>query len=286
MSTKGNYGGFYAFVSMTMMLFLAGLLAFVSLFAYELGLFIKEQIVVSLELHPETDSTKVQALYDYLKKQEYVKEVVFIDKEKALELLKEPMPDIDPELLGYNPLADVIEVRLEADYVSLDKVEELVGEWKARFPFIREVIYNPQLISQIEDYIKRGILILGSFTLILLLATVLIINSTLRLAIYTRRFIIKNMQMIGASWWFIIKPLLGRAVLLSILSFLVASLLIGLVVYKLINVFPEAAVFIKNRERELLIIAGGLFLIGFLVSVGTTFVSVIRFLRMRIEDLY
>ncbi len=286
MSGKGNYGGFYAFVSMTIMLFLAGLLAFVSLFAYELGIFIKEQIVVSIELHPEVDSTQVKKVYDYFKSQEYVKEVALIDKEKAFELLKEAMPDIDPQLLGYNPLFDVIEVRLKADYVSPERVEALVGEWKARFPFIRKVIYNSQLIGKIENYIKRGMLILGAFTLSLVLSTIIIINSTLRLAIYTRRFVIKNMQMVGASWWFIVRPLLGKAFLLAVFSFLFSIILIGLIMYKLVEVFPELMVFVQNRERELIIIAGGLFAIGVVVSVLTTFISVLRYLRMRVEDLY
>ncbi len=286
MSSKGNYGGFYAFVSMTMMLFLAGFLAIVSLFAYDLGLFIKEQIVVSIELHPQADSSQVQKVYNYLKNMEYVKEVVLIDKEKAFELLKNAMPDIDPNLLGYNPLFDVIEVRLKSDYVSPEKVDELVREWKSNFPYIVNVIYNSQLVGKVDYYIKRGILILGAFTLLLILSTVIIINSTLRLAIYTRRFLIKNMQMVGASWWFIVRPLLGKAFFLAVVSFVFAVILIGLIVYKLIDVFPDLTIFIQSRQRELLVIAGGLLALGVVVSVLTTFVSVLRYLRMRVEDLY
>ena len=268
------------------MLFLAGFLAIVSLFAYDLGLFIKEQIVVSIELHPQADSSQVQKVYNYLKNMEYVKEVVLIDKEKAFELLKNAMPDIDPNLLGYNPLFDVIEVRLKSDYVSPEKVDELVREWKSNFPYIVNVIYNSQLVGKVDYYIKRGILILGAFTLLLILSTVIIINSTLRLAIYTRRFLIKNMQMVGASWWFIVRPLLGKAFFLAIISFVFAVILIGLIVYKLIDIFPDLTIFIQSRQRELLVIAGGLLALGVVVSVLTTFVSVLRYLRMRVEDLY
>ncbi len=283
---KGNYGGIYAFISMTMMLFLAGLLAIVSLFAYELGFFIKEQVVITVFFNTDVDSVEVRRVYEYLKQADYVKEVNLIDKEKGLQMLKEVMPDIEPELLGYNPLFDVIEVRLRAENVTPAKVEQITQEWKKKFPYISEVRYNANLIKKIENYVKRGVIILAVFTLLLVISTVVIINSTLRLAIYTRRFLIKNMQMIGAGWWFIVRPLLTKAFLLAVLSFLVASALIVGIFYKLIEVFPELKMFVLNRQRELLVIAVGLLAVGLLVSVFTTIVSVTRYLRMRLEDLY
>ncbi len=275
---------FYSLVSLTLMLFLAGLLGLIAVTAYRLGIFFREQIIVSVILDEEIDSVHRQQIYTWFQHQPYVKKARLITKEQALAKLKRSMPDIDPQLIGFNPLFDVIELRLRAAYTHPDSLARLTRQWQQRWPAITEVVYHEDLVRNLETYVKRATLVLAALTVLLLLATVFIINSTLRLSVYTRRFLIKNMETIGASWWLILRPFLARAFWLAVLSFIFsAGLLYGVYHYST-RMFPELKSLI-NLEW-LAFIGGALLMLALLVSLLTTFFSVLRYLRMRIEDLY
>jgi len=214
---------------------------------------------------------------------EYTKTTKFISKDEAAEEHSKDIGENFMDFLGYNPLQNSIDVYLKADFVDPAKIEEINASIVKK-NFVDEVIYDKPLISLLNDNIKRisfwVLLISGLFTFI----AVLLINSSIRLSVYSKRFIIKTMQMVGATKKFIRRPFVWRSVRLGMFGAIVALIGVGIVLYYLNQTFPELA--LLDDQILLAILFLSVFGIGVLITWISTFFATQRFLNLRTDELY
>ena len=214
---------------------------------------------------------------------EYTKKATYVSKEQAAEQHSEEIGENFLDFLGYNPLKNSIDVQLKADYVSTEKIAEIAEEISSR-DYIEEVSYDKPLITLLNDNVKKisfWILVTsGIFTFI----AVLLINSSIRLSIYSKRFIIKTMQMVGATKTFIRRPFIWTNIKLGVLGAVLALIALGFVIYYVNINFPELNLF--QEPAILIILFASVFLLGVLISLISTFFATQRFLNLRTDDLY
>lgn len=270
-------------LSIGLVLFLLGILGLLVLNTQKLGDHFKEQITISVFFRDSAKQVEIDQLQKSLVMADYTKSAVYVSKEEAAELHSEEIGENFMEFLGYNPLKNSIDVQLNAAYVSpvqVDSIAGVIGEKS----FVEEVSYDRPTIELLSENVQRiglGILVASAvFTLI----AVLLINSSIRLSIYSRRFIIKTMQMVGATKAFIRRPFIATSVKLGIIGACLALLaLYGLLVY-LDGNFPELGLLDDLAQIGLLF--GVVFLLGIFIAGISTFFATQRFLNLRTDDLY
>ena len=283
MKKRVNY--FYAILSVALVLFILGFFALTVLHTSKLVIIFKERVDIWLELKPDTPRTEADRLMKRLKGSPFVKSgsVSCITREEAAaslqqELGTENTPEDMPDLLR-----DIVRFNVRADFLdtdSLKRVRELFRQDSA----VSELYFEAAQTANVGKNIKT----LGWFTFVLcsllLFAAVTLIHNTIRLALYTNRFIIKNQELVGASWSFISRPYLQRGVLNGLVSALLAIVLLLLLIWRSEIAMPE----LRDLRDPLDIAAvfAGLILLGVGLSGLSTWVVVHRFLQMRIDDLY
>ncbi|MGX1928455.1 cell division protein FtsX [Flagellimonas sp. 2504JD4-2] len=274
---------FSVVLSIALVLFLLGVLGLLVLNTKKLADHFKEQITVSVFLKDNAKPVEIEQLQKSLAMADYTKSADFVSKEDAAEQYSEDIGENFIEFLGYNPLKNSIDVNLKADYVSTTQIAEIAEELAAK-TYVDEVSYDKPLISLLNDNVKKislWILVASAaFTLI----AVLLINSSIRLSIYSKRFIIKTMQMVGATKKFIRKPFVWTNIKLGMLGALIALLALGIVLYYVNTNFPELNIF--QDVLVLIILFAGIFGLGVLISWLSTHIATQRFLNLRTDDLY
>ena len=207
---------------------------------------------------------------------EYTKSALYVSKEDAAEQYSEDIGENFQEFLGYNPLKNSFDVNLKADFVSPEQVAQ-IAESLSNKSFVEEVSYDQPLISLLNDNVKKISLWILLASAVFTVIAVLLINSSIRLSIYSKRFIIKTMQMVGATKTFIRRPFIQNNVKLGFYGGLIALLALGATLYYVNRTFPELGVF------EDLPLLGGLFigvlLLGILISYISTFFATQRFFK-------
>ncbi|WP_108867586.1 cell division protein FtsX [Aquimarina aquimarini] len=274
---------FSVVISISLVLFLLGLLGLLVLNTKKVADHFKEKIALTIYLKDTAKDVEIKQLEKTLALAEYTKSTTFISKEKAAEEHSKDIGENFMDFLGYNPLQNSIDVYLKADFVDQAKIEE-INATIIKKDFVDEVIYDKPLISLLNDNIKRisfwVLLISGVFTFI----AVLLINSSIRLSVYSKRFIIKTMQMVGATKKFIRRPFVWKSVRLGMIGAIVALMGVGIVLYYLDKTFPELA--LLNDKILLIILFAGVFGIGILITWISTFFATQRFLNLRTDELY
>ncbi|WP_024768231.1 MULTISPECIES: cell division protein FtsX [Aquimarina] len=274
---------FSVVISISLVLFLLGLLGLLVLNTKKVADHFKEKIALTIYLKDTAKDVEIKQLEKTLALAEYTKSTTFISKDEAAEEHSKDIGENFMDFLGYNPLQNSIDVYLKADFVDQAKIEEINASIIKK-DFVDEVIYDKPLISLLNDNIKRisfwVLLISGIFTFI----AVLLINSSIRLSVYSKRFIIKTMQMVGATKKFIRKPFVWKSVRLGMIGAIVALIGVGIVLYYLNKTFPELA--LLDDEILLIILFAGIFGIGVLITWISTFFATQRFLNLRTDELY
>lgn len=270
-------------LSIALVLFLLGILGLLVLNTRKLADYFKEQVTISVFFNDAANQLEIDQLQKQLVLTDYTKSAAFVSKEEAAALHSEEIGEDFMEFLGENPLKNSIDVQLKAAFVSPEQIDSIALDLSGR-PFVEEVSYDRPTIALLSENTRRigiGILIASAvFTFI----AVLLINSSIRLSIYSKRFIIKTMQMVGATKSFIRKPFIWTNVQLGVLGALLALLcLYGLLVYLSGN-FPELG--LMDDPAELAVVFGGVFLLGVLIATVSTFFATQRFLNLRTDDLY
>ncbi|WP_445381082.1 cell division protein FtsX [Robiginitalea sp. IMCC43444] len=270
-------------LSIALVLFLLGILGLLVLNTKKLADHFKEQIAISVFFKDTAKQVEIDELQKSLVMSEYTKSAVFVSKEEAAEQHSEEIGENFLEFLGYNPLKNSIDVNLNAAFVSTTQVDSIAAEIGKR-SFVEEVSYDRPTISLLTENVRRiglGILIASAvFTLI----AVLLINSSIRLSIYSKRFIIKTMQMVGATKSFIRRPFIWTNIKLGVFGALLAIVaLFGLLYYLDLN-FPQLGVL--QDLKMLAILFSGVFILGLLISLVSTYFATQRFLNLRTDDLY
>jgi cell division transport system permease protein len=274
---------FSVVLSIGLVLFLLGILGLLVLNTKKMADHFKEQITISLFLKDTAKEVEIDQLQKSLAMAEYTKTATFVSKEEAAEQHSKEIGENFLDFLGYNPLKNSIDVQLKADFVSLEKIEEIAAELSKK-GYVDEVSYDKPLVGLLTENVKKisvWILIASAvFTFI----AVLLINSSIRLSIYSKRFIIKTMQMVGATKTFIRRPFIWTNIKLGMLGALLALLALAGVLYYVNKTFPELELFKDNSLLIMLFL--GVFLLGILISFISTYFATQRFLNLRTDELY
>lgn len=274
---------FSVIISISLVLFLLGLLGLLVLNSKKVADYFKEQIAITVFLKDTAKEVEITQLKQSLALAEYTKSATFVSKEEAAKEHQETLGENFIEYLGENPLQNSIDVYILADYVTPAKMEEITNELKSK-AFVDDVIYDKPLIAQLTENVKRIsfwiLVVSGIFTFI----AVLLINSSIRLSIYAKRFTIKTMQMVGATKKFIRRPFVWKSVRLGIVGAVVAMAGMGVVLYYLNQSFPQLQLLGDPVLLAVLFIF--IFLMGVLITWVSTFIATQRFLNLRTDDLY
>jgi cell division transport system permease protein len=269
--------------SITLVLLMLGVLGLILVHAKNLSNYVKENIVLNIIVDEGAKEADVLQFQKDLNANPAVKQTQYVNKELAARNLTQDLGEDFVNFLGYNPLLSTVDVYLKADYANNKSIDALKANI-SKNPVVKEVIYQSSLIDMVNKNINTiGLIVLG-FAAILLVISIALINNTIRLAIYSQRFIIKSMQLVGATKNFIRRPFILVAMLHGLIaSFIAVIILLGLLYYAQKEI-PEIVILRNYAEFGIVL----LFLVGvgiFITALSTTF-AVNRYLRLKIYDLY
>jgi cell division transport system permease protein len=274
---------FSVVISIALVLFILGGLGLLVLNTKKVADYFKEQVALSVFFHDTAKETEIEELKKSLALSDYTKSAKFISKDEAAELYKEDLGEDFMDFLGYNPLQNSLDVYFNADYVTEVQLAEIKRDLLEN-EFIDKVIYDKPLIALLNDNIKKLsfwiLIICGVFTFI----AVLLINSSIRLSVYSKRFIIKTMQMVGATKGFIRRPFIWKSIKLGIIGSILSLIGMAVLLFYLNESFPDL-----NILKDKLLIGSafiGIFVLGILITWISTFFATQRFLNLKTDELY
>ncbi len=270
-------------ISITLVLFMLGLLGLIILHGRKLSDYVRENISISVMLKKDAPDNLALNYTIHLKKADYAKNAEYISREQAAKELSNELGEDFVQFLGYNPLPASIDLQLKAGYANTDsiaKIEMLL----LSSPLVKEVVYQRSLIDQVNSNIQKISFVILGFSLLLLIISVILINNTIKLSIYARRFLIRSMQLVGATESFIRMPFIKRSILHGVIAGVVAILMLTGILYLARQRMPELA----NLEdiQQFSVFFAGVLLSGVILSAISTWVSVNKFLRMKVDNLY
>lgn len=270
-------------VSIALVLFLLGLLGMLVLNAKKVSDHFKEQVVVTIYLKDTAKEVERKQLEKSLAMAEYVKSTAYVSKADAAAFMKAETGEDFMDFVGYNPLQNSIDVHLKADFVTSEHLEKISAEALNK-KFVDEVTYDNDLVNLMNDNVKKisfwVLVISGLFTLI----AVLLINSSLRLAVYSKRFTIKTMQMVGATKRFIRRPFVWKSIRLGIIGAILALIGMAIVLYYINKTFPELELLTNPILMVLLFVV--VFALGIVITWISTHFATQRFLNLKTDELY
>lgn len=270
-------------VSISLVLFAIGLAGLLVLHTKKLSDYVKENVGFTIYMNKNVKEADIVQLQKELDAHAYVGSTEYISEEKAAETYQKELGIDFVKFIGYNPLHTSVEVHFKAEYSKPAFFEELILEIKKN-PIVSEVTYQKSLIQEVNDNVRKISLILLVFGLLLLLIAITLINNTIRLAVYSKRFLIKSMQLVGATEGFIRRPFIQTSVIHGLISsFIAIGLLIG-VIYVSREEIPEI---VSLQSLDLfLILFGFVILVGFIISWISTYFAVRKYLRIKNDNLY
>lgn len=270
-------------LSIAFVLFLLGLFGLLVLNTKKITDYFKEQASMTIFLNDDVDDQTINNLKTILNSEEYTKSIVYISKDEAATIAKKENGEDFMEFLGYNPLKNSIDLYLNADFVSPEKMNEIESQL-INNDAVFEVSYDKSLISLLTQNVKRISLWVLIFSALFTFIAMILINNSIRLSVYSKRFIIKTMQMVGATKRFIRKPFVWNSVKLGAIGSIVAIMILFVALYYMNDYFPEFE-FFKNTTM-LATLFGGIFLIGIIISWLSAFFATQRFLNLKTDQLY
>jgi cell division transport system permease protein len=270
-------------ISVSLVLFLLGVLGLVLINARELSDYFRESLSFSVMLDDEAKEADIRMLQKDLDAKAYVKSTEYVSKDEAAAKIKEDLGEDFINFLGDNPLPPSIDVYLYAGFTSPDSVAK-IEKYVLEYPFVKEVYYQESLLFLINENVKKISLFLLVISTFLFLIALTIINNTIRLSIYSRRFIIRTMQLVGATRGFIRLPFLIQSAFHGLLAALIAmSLLMGFV-YLIEKEF--FMMFTFESTKLLLLLGVSIIITGIFINIISTFFSVNRYLSITEDKLY
>ena len=273
----------YAIIGVSLVLFLLGTLGWLVINGRSLTREFKENITLTADFHDNVDTLKVAQLNAIISKQPFTKRSRVISKEEALKMQSEIEGENVGQFLGYNPLFASLEMNVYSEYANKDSLEK-IRQFILQSNIVREVTYPKVQVQQMNSNFRRINLILGIIAVLLVIAVVILIDNTVRLAMFSNRFLIKTMQMVGANRYFISRPFDIRAIINGLISGAIAIVGLWLVMQFAEGQLPELKSLHDNTLIALLM--GSLLLMGILISLLSTHRSVVKYLKMHVDDLY
>ncbi|MHB1921252.1 MAG: cell division protein FtsX [Chitinophagaceae bacterium] len=273
----------YSIIGVALVLFLLGILGLFVINAKKLTVYFKENIELQAILRDNTPKKIALALEDTLSQQPFVKSIEYVSKDEAYQRYFNETHDSAETLLGYNPLYASINFKANGDYVNADSLKKIEA-YITQFNFVREVFYQRALVDMVNANVKKIGVVFLFISIILALVVIFLIDNTIRLAMFSNRFLIKTMQMVGATRWFIAKPFDIRSIINGLASSLIAIAGILLLMYFAERQLPELRAMRDYGLLSLLFL--GMILLGIFISLLSTHRSVMKYLRMKLDDLY
>ncbi len=274
---------FSVVMSIALVLFLLGLLGMLVLNAKTISNNFKERVVMTIYLNETAKEVEINQLEKSLAMANYVKETKYVSKEDAADFMKGEYGEDFLDDVGFNPLQNSIDVNLKANFVTEQRLDS-ISQATLTKKFVDDVSYNKDLVSIMNSNVKRISLWVIIISVLFTLIAVLLINSSIRLAVYSKRFIIKTMQMVGATKQFIRRPFIWRSVRLGVIGAILALIGMAVVLYYLNKTFPE----LELLSNQILLIGlfVGIFIIGILITWVSTYFATQRFLNLNTDQLY
>ena len=271
-------------ISISLVLFMLGLLGLIVIYGQKLSVNVRENLTVSVMLNENVPDSSIAEFRSNLIRSGYVKSTKYISREQAAKELSSELGEDFVQFLGYNPLSASIDMQMVSEYANNDSIAMIQKKLLADNTIVKDVVYQKSLIDEVNANIQRISLILLGFSIILLVVSILLISNTIRLSIYSRRFLIRSMQLVGATESFIRRPFIKRSMLHGIIAAFVAIFMLTLLIVFMANKFSE----INALHDEMLyaVLFLSLLLIGIIISGAATIISVNKFLKMRLDKLY
>lgn len=274
---------FSVVLSVFLVLFLVGILGLFVLNSKKLSDDFKEQIAMTIFFKEEAHDTILKNFDTELKTAKYVKSSVFVSKEDAAKVHTEIIGEDFMTFLGANPLQNSFDIHLKADYIDSKNIRKIENKLRGN-PMISDIVYDKQLVNLVNDNIKKvsmWILIISGF---LTLVAVLLINSSMRLSIHSNRFIIKTMQMVGATKAFIRKPFIWKSIKLGLIGSAMAVVFLIITLLYLDSSYPNLG--ILDEKLLITFVLLGVVAVGVIITWLSTYFATQRFLNLRTDDLY
>lgn len=273
-------------ISLALVLFMLGLAGWIMLNFKNLTTNIKEKFSMQVMLNENVTEANIDKLRKQLDAAAFVKEATYIPKDVAAEEMKKELGEDFISFLGDNPIPPSINVKLRSEYVNTDSLKWISTEIKsmADRKSVKDVVYKEILAQELDRNYKDIGLVILILAALLTIVAVGLINNTIRLSIYSKRFLLRTMYLVGATRSFIRKPFIIRGIRQGVVAGILACFLIGGFIFMLIKIFP---LLLLNQDRnELILLMGGIIVLGVLISAISSALAVSRYLRLKQEDLH
>lgn len=285
MKTKRTFFNMYltSTISISLVLYLLGLLLTVLFLTYQVSNEVKENVGLSIVLNDSIDTNEVERLQDMLKVATFTKGITYVSKEQALAEHIEALGEDPVAFLGYNPLSASIELKLKAEYAVTDSIQWIEEKLKP-FQSIKQIVYHKDLIDLVDQNIQMILGILLLLVALLLTVSIILINNTIQLMVYSKRFLINTMKLVGATGKVIKAPFLRKNAMVGIGASIIAIiLLMGTSYY----CHYSLHIMLLPKDPIMLALLGvAILLCGLFISVGASYIAVGRYVRMKVDDMY
>ena len=268
-------------LSTTMVLILMGLVVLCVLTARQVTSTVKENMLVTIVLNDEVSQSETATMQDMLRTERYVREVHLIPADEVLQEQIEAIGSDPEDFIGFNPYYTELEMSMVPDYANSDSLTWIIEELKEKYPAVTDVNYHKDLVDNLNRNLNKITLVLLVMASLLLVVLIGLINNTVRLSIYSRRFLIHTMKLVGASWSFIRRPFMMRSLCIALISALLADGVLLAGVHSALTYDAALRQFIPNES--LLLMGLSVFVLGILIMLLCTYLSVTHLLRKKIE---
>ncbi len=270
-------------ISTAMVLILIGMVVLTGFTSHNLSSFVKENLTLTMILQPDMDESASLTLFERIKGKHYVNEATYISKDKALAEGTKELGANPAEFAGENPFTAEIEVKMKANYANNDSIKWIATDLKT-YKGVSDITYRQDLVQSVNNTLSKVGFVLIIVAALLTIVSFSLINNTVRLSVYARRFSIHTMKLVGASWGYIRTPFIRRAIMLGLVSALIAIIVLGAGVFALYTYEPEITTVLDNVT--LVTTATIVIAFGIIISTFCSWLSVNKFLRMKAGDLY
>jgi len=274
---------FNAIMGVALVLFLLGVLGWLLINGRALSRAFKEDLEVNVDFHDNVTDESVKRMQSILDHQPFVRSTKIISKEEAMQMENEVEGGNVMDFLGYNPLFTSIAMKLNEEYVNRDSLEK-VKKFILQSNVVRDVTWPNVIVDHMNSNLKKIGIILGSISVLLLIVVIFLIDNTVRLAMFSNRFIIKTMQMVGATRSFITRPFDMRAFINGLISGIVAVLGLWVVISFATAQLPVLS--LLNDPALVAVLVVSMIILGVFISMFSTHRSVVKYLKMHVDDLY
>lgn len=284
-SKRGKPTYAYAIIGVSLVLFLFGIVGWFFLNLRKTGDYVKENIQVHAWLNPNAPKKSIDSLKNYVAALPYAKDVEYVTREMAIAKWNADNDTTWKKFLDENPLPESVDFYVKADHVEKDSLDVLSADLLNRYPgIVKEFQFPTETLAQVSKFVKTAAYIFLVAAIVLTILVVFSIDNTIRLAMYSNRFLIKTMQMVGATRWFIAKPLNIRAIINGLIASGIAIAAVWATITLIESLAPGFKVLHDNTSMLLLFLI--IIVLGISITLVSTHRSVIKYLRMKLDDLY